>query len=342
MNRTIVLTLALAVVTAGVLAAGSSGARQDQRTIGLVLPDPNTGAPLSTPVKSGGSTAASALGDHLVVIPADGPGAITSAVKSLIARHAGAIVVNTDQGAETVKQILPALAKARKARIPTLSYDQRIPGTVWVTGSTPHQYAQALADALASQMGGTGQYAIIGQQGQQPIANRWQKLIASYVARQYPSMKLIKVVRGTGAGNETEVATVKQFIAVHPKLRGLLGVVPTEGYMVANAIIQAHKIGKIFASGNGGICPPLDVDQARYVRDGAEEIVCAGDPVKLGYLVVWAADHLASGHTIAPGSYAVGGPVGTVTYDAKHQDLPLGQPLTITKANLDQYLPKSG
>ena len=55
---------------------------------------------------------------------------------------------------------------------------------------------------------------------------------------------------------------------------------------------------------------------------------------------MWAADYLASGHTFAPGQYDVGGPVGTVTYDAKNQELPLGQPLTITKANLGQYAGK--
>jgi hypothetical protein len=75
----------------------------------------------------------------------------------------------------------------------------------------------------------------------------------------------------------------------------------------------------------------------RAVRRGAEEIVCGGDPVKLGYLVVWAADYLAGGQTFASGQYDVGGPVGTVTYHAEDQELPLGQPLTITKGNVGQY-----
>src|SRR5207302_11473585 len=100
---------------------------------------------------------------------------------------------------------------------------------------------------------------------------------------------------------------------------------------------RAQKVGKVSAAGNGGDCPPLYVDLVRYVRRGAEEIVCAGDPVKQGYLVVWAADYLARGHTFAPGGYDVGGPVGTVQYLAPDAELPLGQPLTITKANVDQY-----
>ena len=102
-NRVVIAALALAasVSAAGLLAVGSSGRTEGQRTIGIVFPDPNTGAPLSHEVEHGGSAAASALGDDLVIIPADGPEAMISAVKSLIAQHAAAIAVNTDQGPDT-------------------------------------------------------------------------------------------------------------------------------------------------------------------------------------------------------------------------------------------------
>ncbi len=42
-----------------------------------------------------------------------------------------------------------------------------------------------------------------------------------------------------------------------------------------------------------------------------------------------------TGHHLRPGAYQVGGPIGVVYYYyAKHQELRLGQPLTITKTNL--------
>jgi ABC-type sugar transport system substrate-binding protein len=165
MSRTVALMLALGVVVAGSLAVGSRGAANAQRTIGVVLPDPQTGAPLSRKVWTGGTSAAAALGDHLVVIPADGPAAMTSAVRSLIAQHAAAIVVSTDQGPHTVKAVLPVLARARAAGIPTLSFAQQFPGSAWVSQSTPAQYARALTDALAAQMRGRGQYAISSPAG---------------------------------------------------------------------------------------------------------------------------------------------------------------------------------
>jgi ABC-type sugar transport system substrate-binding protein len=332
-----VAALALAAVAAGVLTSSSSGAANEQRTIGIVLPDPNSGAPLSREVEPGASAAASALGDHLVVIPADGPAAMTSAVKSLIAQHAAAIIVNTDQGRDTVNAVLRVLAQARAAGIPTLSYEQQFPGSVWVTQSTPDQYAQALADALASQMGGKGQYAIVPCRPAETIVQTWTKAIIAYVPQRYPRMKRVAIVYGDTGNGTADVGMFKRLIKGHPHLRGMIFVCPGESYILPPQVINAHKVGKVFSAGNGGTCPPLSVDLARYVRRGAEEIVCAGDPVELGYLVVWAADYLASGHTFAPGQYDVGGPVGTVTYDAKNQDLPLGQPLTITKANLGKY-----
>lgn len=100
-----------------------------------------------------------------------------------------------------------------------------------------------------------------------------------------------------------------------------------------------HEIGKIFSAGNGADCPPLYVAYANSVRAGSAEMVCAGDPNHLGYLTVWAADQLARGNTLTltQGSYDVGGPVGTVNYYDKNEELRLGKPITITNANLAQY-----
>ena len=62
-----------------------------------------------------------------------------------------------------------------------------------------------------------------------------------------------------------------------------------------------------------------------------------GNPMELGYLTVRAANYLLTTHRFRPGAYQVGGPIGLVYYYAQHQELRLGQPLTITKANVDLY-----
>jgi len=334
--------LALAVVAAGVLAAGSSGAANAQRTIGLIT---QTGADgFFDAVETGGQSAATAVGDHLVVTrPGDARDATAelSAIKSLVAQHAAAIAIDT---AKAGKQVLAALAQARAAGIPTLSYETPSPGSVWVNQSNEAQFAQALADALASQMNQRGQFMIVSclrSAGAEPIVGTWLKLTKVYIQRRYPRMHRVGVAYGDLGNGDVDTHMFSRLMKAHPQLHGLIFLCPGESVIVPPQVIQAHKVGKVFTVGNGATCPPIDEGYfGRSVRLGAEEIVCPGDPVKLGYLTVWAADYLASGHTLAPGSVDVGGPVGTVQYFSQNDELRLGQPLTITKANVAQYAGK--
>jgi len=44
-----------------------------------------------------------------------------------------------------------------------------------------------------------------------------------------------------------------------------------------------------------------------------------------------------TGHHFRPGAYQVGCPIGLVYHYAKHEELRLGQPLTITRQNIGRY-----
>ena len=339
MRRTIALMLAYAVVAAGVLAAGSSGARQTQRTIGLITQGGAGG--FFRAFETGGQSAATALGYHLAITEADDAPAQIRTIKSLVAQRAAGIAFHPDPA--TVKQVRPALVRARAAGIPTLSYETRSPGSVWVNQTSPAQFAQALADALVSQMNQRGQFVIVSclrSAGAYPIVGTELKLAKAYIQRRYPQMHRVGVAYGDLGNGDVDTHLFNRLMRAHPHLRGLIFLCPGESYILPQQVIRAHKVGKVFSAGNGGDCPPLSESETplpRYVRLGAEEIVCEGDPAKLGYLTVWAADYLASGHAFALGSYDVGGPVGTVQYFSHNQELRLGQPLTITKANVDQY-----
>jgi len=204
-----------------------------------------------------------------------------------------------------------------------------------VSQSDPVAYGQALADALASQIGQKGEYAILDEQGEFPIARAWKKAVEQYIPNAYPNMRLDGAPSETGSGGQDEVDAVKHFMAAHPHLKGLISVTPTETAVAGEAITQAGRIGQVFSAGNGGM--PVYAQFAAYVRSGAAELVYADSPVKLGYLTVWAAHYLLTGHHFRFGAYQVGGPIGRVWYYPKHQELRLDQPLTVTKKNLDQY-----
>ena len=333
------IVFAAAGSAAALLPGESNGGAKAPRTIGLLTAD---GADQFVgPFETGGQSAATALGDHLAITRANDTPTTISTIKSLVAQHAAAIAVHIEK--PELKRVLPALARARAAGIATVSYELRSPGTVWVNQTSSTQFAQALADALASQMNQRGQFVIVSclrSAGAYPIVGTWLKLTKAYIQRRYPRMRRVGVAYGDLGNGDVDTHLFNRLMRAHPQLRGLIFLCPGEAYNQPPLLVRAHKVGKVFTAGNGGACPLLDDPYLTSVRLGAEEVVCPGGAAKLGYLTVWAADYLASGHTFAPGSYDVGGPVGTVQYFSHNQELRLGQPLTITKANVDQYAGK--
>jgi rhamnose transport system substrate-binding protein len=332
MNKRLgVLAIAVASVAtaAGLLASATSGAPRAQRTIGLILEGP--GNPIAPEVEKGGQAAAAALGDTLSVTVTEDA---TSTINSLIAQHVAAIADDNEQNDYNVQE---ALARARRAGIATLSFEQRYPGTTWVSQSSTTGYARGLADALASQMRDRGAFIIVPCQPADAIVYTWLQVAKKYIRHRYPHMRRVGVIYG-GTGNGVRgTLRLLPLLRKHPHLRGLLFLCPSESYTGPPQLVQAGKVGKVFSAGNGADCPPLYVAYADSVLAGAAQMVCSGDPNHYGYLTVWAADHLARGGKFAPGSYDVGGPVGTVRYYRNNQELRLGRPLIINKANLAQF-----
>jgi rhamnose transport system substrate-binding protein len=327
-----IAALAVALVAMGVLARNSSGAAKAQRTIGLVV------VPTDDPyIENGGQAAAAALGDQLAVKEAP-QGSEAPAIESLIAQHVAAIAVDDLYDQANDPSVTQALAQARQAGIPTLSFGNRLPGSVWVSLSSAAQEAHAFADALASQMNRRGQFLIVPCAPASPIVGAEVKLIKAYVRHRYPRMKRVGVVTGADGNGPAGSLLLRPLLRKHPHLRGFIFLCQDESYNGPTQLIKQHEVGKVFSVGNGeSYVPPLVKPWLTYVRVGAEQIVLPGDPAKLGYLTVWAADSLAHGQQLTPGSHAVGGPVGTVQYFSSNEELRLGQPLTITKANLAQY-----
>jgi rhamnose transport system substrate-binding protein len=328
------LALGASACVTGVLAGSSSGSAQAPHTIGLVR---GTDSGFFDDVQKGAEAESTVLGDRLVVQAADNA---QSAIDALTAQHVDAIAV--DPGEHGSGSVLDgsSLDAAHATGIATLWYRNPSNGTsVWVNMSTEVAFAHALADALAAQMGEKGGYVIVPCRPAYRIVQTRLRAIKAYIRGRYPKMKRVAVVYGNDAADAAETAMFSRFIKKHPSVRGLIALCPAEAFVVPHAIVQAGKTGKVFSSGNGGdsTYAPIDPGFVDNVRSGAEELVLPGDPVKLGYLTAWAADYLASGHTFAPGQYNVGGPVGTVLFAGKHE-LRLGEPLTITKDNVDQYV----
>jgi ABC-type sugar transport system substrate-binding protein len=334
MRKRVAATASLvAAVAAAValLASATNGATKAPRTIALVR---GTNG-FYDPVRTGAQAAATALGDRLRVVVADDLTTQISTIKSLITHNVDAIAVDPTDHPRALK---PVLAQAQAAGIAALSFAGSVHGSsVSVINEGAAAYTNALLKALATQMGGKGAYMVVACRPANAIVHTWLNSIESAGAAT-AQMERVGVVYGDDSGNAQETARFTHLIKTHPGLRGLIALCPTEAYIVPQAISKAGMVGTVFAAGDGGNCPPaVDPQLATYVRQGTEELVCEGDPTKLGYATAWAADYLAGGQTFRPGPYAVGGPVGTVHYFAPNKELRVGRPLTITKANVDKY-----
>jgi ABC-type sugar transport system substrate-binding protein len=328
------VVVAAVTAAAGSLASTSSGSAQTQPAIGMIVA--GSGSPTAPEEVSGGQSAAAALGDTLAVSATDDP---AGAIDSLIAEHVAAIAVQTGTEDPLIDR---ALGRARSAGIPTLALEGRSANAIWVSQSGSAQYAHALADALASQMHRRGQFITVPCDSGFRIVKTWTDDADAYIQHRYARMHRVAIVVGGTGNGPAGTIVIRPLLKKYPHLRGFIFICPGESYEGPPQLVHAHKVGKVFTAGNGGDCPPLYIKLAKSVRAGSVEIVCAGDPTNLGYLAIWAADHLARNHTLTltPGSYDVGGPVGTVQYYSQNQELRLGQPLTITKANVDQYAGK--
>jgi hypothetical protein len=154
----------------------------------------------------------------------------------------------------------------------------RSPGSVRVSQSSSAQFAHALADALASQMKGRGQYIIVPCRPANPIVGTWLQETKAYIPKRYPRMQLDGVVYG-GTGNFVAgTLPLGPTLKAHPDLRGLIFLCQAESVTGPPQLVKAHLVGKVFTAGQDQPCPPLDPQVTWNIRHGAEEIICDGNP----------------------------------------------------------------
>jgi rhamnose transport system substrate-binding protein len=326
------VALAAAVVAAATVPGGSSGA--PHKTYKIAFVPKLIGIPYFNAMQKGGQQAAKKLGVDFIY---QGPTTADSAkqietINSLISRRVDAIAVAPDDPVA----VKPILARAQAAKITTLSSDTDASGNrdVWVNQASTQGIGTSVSEALASQMKGKGKWAIVSCGPTAQNLNSWIAVQKKYIAKKYPGMKLVKVVYA-GEDQAQAVKLAKDLMTGNPDLKGLVGECSVSAPGVAQAITELHKVGKVVST---GISTPTVM--APFIKSGAQAKVVLWNPINLGYLTVWAAKYLLDGHKFKPGSYKVGGAVGTVKYYTAKQELRLGPPLVFTKANIGKYAGK--
>jgi rhamnose transport system substrate-binding protein len=323
------VALTLVLTACGTKDPGAGNGTAGETTVAFV--PKLRGIPYFEAMQAGGDEAAKKLGVKFIYQADTTADAAKQAevINSLIQQKVDVLAVAPNDPSA----IAPLLKRAADAGIKVITSDTDAPDSVrdlFVNQAESEAVGVAIADALASQTGAKGEWAIVSCGATAANLNAWIDVEKETMATKYPNMKLVDV---KFAGEDQAQATqlTKDLLAAHPNLTGIVGQCSTAAPGVAQAITDAGKIGKVFSA---GLATPKPM--ATYIKNGSMAKVVLWDAKNLGYLTVWAGKQLADGKKLSA-SNAVGDPIGDVSYDETTKTLLLGEPTVFTKENVDKY-----
>jgi rhamnose transport system permease protein len=286
------------------------------------------GDPYFVSARAGAEEAATQLGVDLIW---DGPTSLDAAkqndlVESWITRHVDAIAVSVENPAS----ISTVLRKARTRGIKVLTWDadaERDARDYFINQATPEGIGNTLTDEAARLLGGRGDFAVITSALSAPNQNAWLAVIRQRLGK-YPGLHLV-TVRPSDDDRDKAFAETQTVLRANPTVRLIMAIAAPAVPGAAEAVRQA---GRRDVKVMGLSLPNLN---KKYVHDDVVQVVMLWNTTNLGYLTVEAATLAARG-AIAPGATSIqAGRLGTM--DVRGDEILLGAPLVMTKANIDQF-----
>ena len=325
-------TASSAAGTTSSASTGGGGSIKKGLTVYFIPKD--TQNPYEVLADKGGEAALSELGGKVVVSSgtADTAAAQIPSIQAAIQAHADAIVIAGNDPAA----LCPSLGRAVSAGIKVVSFDSDItcPNHLFINQANTEQIGTSEVDLLASQIGKTGEIAILSAAASATNQNSWIAFMKKQLTK-YPNMKLVSTVYGND--DPAKSLTVLQgLLSAYPNLKGIISPT-TVGISTAAQYLSTHKNVKVTLTGLG-----LPSQMKPYVKDGTVKAFELWNPSNLGYLAGYAAASLASGTTtLKTGatftagklkSYTMLAPSGTTGFSVV-----LGPPTVFNKANIDQF-----
>jgi rhamnose transport system substrate-binding protein len=250
------------------------------------------------------------------------------AIQAAIAKGANILMVSaTDPTA-----LCPTLKAAMAKGITVVTYDSDAPTcrTLFINQASTANIGESEVDAMAKEIGGSGQIAIVSAAASATNQNAWISFMHTEL-KKFPKLQLVATVYGND--DPTTATQVTQgLLQKYPKLKGIISPTTVGILAAAQVVDAAHDIGKVFVTGLG---TPLEMK--KYILNGTSPKVILWNPANLGYLAAYAAVNLASKSiTNAKGQSFVAGKLGKYTVGADNTVL-LGPTTVFTKANVGQF-----
>jgi rhamnose transport system substrate-binding protein len=256
------------------------------------------------------------------------PASQIPAIQAAIARGANALIVSaTDPTA-----LCPTLESAMKRGITVVTYDSDAPTCrdLFVNQASTAEIGESEVDVLASEIGDSGQIAIVSAAASATNQNAWIGYMKQEL-KKYPKMTLVSTVYGND--DPTTATQVTQgLLQQYPNLKGIISPT-TVGIAAAAAVLDTAKYrGKIMLTGLG-----TPDEMKKYVADGTVKEFVLWNPANLGYLAAYAAVNYASGKiTNAQGQTFTAGKLGSYTVGADDTIL-LGPPTVFNSSNINNF-----
>jgi rhamnose transport system substrate-binding protein len=256
------------------------------------------------------------------------PASQIPAIQAAVSKGANILLVSaTDPTA-----LCPTLEAAMKRGITVVTYDSDAPTcrNLFINQASTQQIGASEVDVIASEIGGSGQIAIVSATASATNQNAWIGYMKQEL-KKYPNIQLAATVYGND--DPTTATQVTQgLLQQYPNLKGIISPT-TVGIAAAAAVLDTPKYkGKVFLTGLG---TPLELK--KYVADGTIKQFVLWNPANLGYLAAYAAVDIASGTiTGSQGQTFTAGKLGSYTIGADNTVL-LGPPTVFSSANVNNF-----
>ena len=256
------------------------------------------------------------------------PSSQIPAIQAAIAKGANALIVSaTDPTA-----LCPTLKSAMSRGITVVTYDSDAPTCrdMFINQASTAEIGTSEVDVLASEIGDSGQIAIVSAAASATNQNAWIGYMKQELAK-YPKMQLVSTVYGND--DPTTATQVTQgLLQQYPNLKGIISPT-TVGIAAAAAVLDTAKYrGKVALTGLG-----TPDEMKKYVADGTVKQFVLWNPANLGYLAAYAAVELASDKiTNAQGQSFTAGKLGSYTVGADDTVL-LGPPTVFSSSNINNF-----
>ena len=236
-----------------------------------------------------------------------------------------------------VKVLAPVLARAQAAGIMVITQegpDQD--GRTWdVELLDSKVFGEMQMKALATAMGGKGEYVCIVGTLTTPLHNRWADAAIAYQQAHYPDMKQA-VSRFPGADEiDSSEQVTREVLQAYPKVRGILGFGSNGPIGAGNVIRERHLTKKIAVVGTVIPSQGKSLLKAGAIRNGF-----LWSPKDAGYAMVAVASLALSGAKFETGMDIPG--MGKATVNGPGKLISVDRILSFDKGNIDQVITSTG